>query len=163
VADFHKPAFELEHKQEPRKMKKIHFNHLTFKNWTSVLMLISLVFILIGSFEIIEFEYKRTNKILASIGFFIQATYYSKMFWYKNYVEWNKQGMNIKINRLISKSITFKNVAKLELHNSNLKIIQKSGSDKIFEIHNIASTDLEKLVKIITQNSGIESTEFSTN
>lgn len=144
-------------------MKKIHFNHLTFKNWTSVLMLISLVFILMGSFEIIDFEYKRTNKILASIGFFIQAAYYSKMFWYKNYVEWNKLGMNIKINRLISKSIKFENVKKLELDTTNLKIIQKSGSDKIFEIHDIASTDLEKLMKIIAQNSGIESTDFSRN
>jgi hypothetical protein len=144
-------------------MKKIHFNHLTFKNWTSLLMLISLVFILIGSFEIIDFEYKRTNKILASIGFFTQALYFSKMFWYKNYVEWNKLGMNIKINSLISKSITFKNVEKIELDSSNLKIIQKSGNDKIFEIHDIANTDLEKLAKIITQNSGIESTEFFTN
>lgn len=144
-------------------MKKIHFNHMTFKNWTSLLMLISLVFILMGSFEIIDFEYKRTNKILTSIGFFIQAAYYSKMFWYKNYVEWNKRGMNIKINRIISKSITFENVENIELDISHLKIIQKSGSDKIFEIHNIASTDLEKLVKIITQNSGIETTEFSTN
>jgi hypothetical protein len=116
-----------------------------------------------GSFEIIDFEYKRTNKILVSIGSFIQAAYYSKMFWYKNYVEWNKRGMNIKINRLISKSIKFENVKKLELDNTNLKIIQKSGSDKIFEIHNIASNDLEKLVKIIAQNSGIESTYFSRN
>jgi hypothetical protein len=72
-------------------------------------------------------------------------------------------GMNIKINRLISKSITFKNVEKIVLDNTNLKIIQKSGSDKTFEIHDIASTDLEKLVKIITQNSGIQSTDFSQN
>lgn len=144
-------------------MKKIHFNHLTFKNWTSLLMIISLVLILVGSFEIIDFEYKRTNKILASIGFFIQTLYFSKMFWYKNYVEWNKLGMNIKINSLISKSLTFKNVEKLELDITNLKIIQKSGREKTFEIHNIASNDLEKLVKIIEQNSGIESTEFSTN
>lgn len=144
-------------------MKKIHFNHLTFKNWTSLLMIISLVLILVGSFEIIDFEYKRTNKILASIGFFIQTIYFSKMFWYKNYVEWNKLGMNIKINSLISKSLTFKNVEKLELDITNLKIIQKSGREKTFEIHNIASNDLEKLVKIIEQNSGIESTEFSTN
>ena len=126
-------------------------------------MIISLVLILVGSFEIIDFEYKRTNKILASIGFFIQTLYFSKMFWYKNYVEWNKLGMNIKINSLISKSLTFKNVEKLELDITNLKIIQKSGREKTFEIHNIASNDLEKLVKIIEQNSGIESTEFSTN
>ena len=144
-------------------MKKIHFNHLTFKNWTSLLMLISLVFILMGSFEIIEFEYKRTNKILASIGFFVQAAYYSKMFWYKNYVEWNELGINIKLNRFFSKSVSFKNVEKIELDTSNLKIIQKSGSDKIFEIHDIDSTYLEKLVKIITQNSEIKSAEFCRN
>lgn len=54
-------------------MKKIHFNQLTFKNWTSILLLISLVFIIIGSFEIIDFEYKKTNKILASIGFLSQV------------------------------------------------------------------------------------------
>ncbi|WP_426064561.1 hypothetical protein [Flavobacterium sp. DSP2-3-1] len=136
-------------------MKKIHFNHLTFKNWTSLLMIISLVLILVGSFEIIDFEYKRTNKILASIGFFTQALYFSKMFWYKNYVEWNKLGMNIKINRIISKSIKFDNVKKLEVDNYNFKIIQKCGREKIFEIHNIESNDLEKLLKIIKQNSGI--------
>ncbi|WP_426095546.1 hypothetical protein [Flavobacterium sp. DSR2-3-3] len=136
-------------------MKKIHFNHLTFKNWTSLLMIISLVLILIGSFEIIDFEYKRTNKILASIGFFTQALYFSKMFWYKNYVEWNKLGMNIKINRIISKSIKFDNVKKLEVDNYNFKIIQKCGREKIFEIHNIDSNDLEKLLKIIKQNSEI--------
>jgi hypothetical protein len=116
-----------------------------------------------GSFEVLEFEYKKTNKILASIGFFIQAAYYSKMFWYKNYVEWNKLGMNIKINRLITKSIKFENVKKIELDTINLKIIQQSGRDKTFEINNITSTDLEKLVKLIKQNSGIESTKFSKN
>ena len=118
-------------------------------------MIISLVLILIGSFEIIDFEYKRTNKILASIGFFTQALYFSKMFWYKNYVEWNKLGMNIKINRIISKSIKFDNVKKLEVDNYNFKIIQKCGREKIFEIHNIESNDLEKLLKIIKQNSEI--------
>ena len=51
--------------------------------------------------------------------------------------------MNIKINRIISKSLTFKNVEKLELDITNLKIIQKSGREKTFEIHNIDSNDLE--------------------
>ena len=41
----------------------------------------------IGTFEIIDFECIKTNKILASIGFSIKTIYYSKMFWYKNYVE----------------------------------------------------------------------------
>ncbi|TDE07695.1 hypothetical protein [Flavobacterium sandaracinum] len=139
-------------------MKKIHFNHLTFKKWTSLLMVLSIVCILIGGFEIFEFEYKRTNRMLASIGYLCQAIYYSKMFWFKNYVEWNKLGMNIKLNSFLSKSITFENVEKLELDNNTLKIIQKSGRNKIFEIDDVPRNDLEKLIAIIQQNSGIEST-----
>jgi hypothetical protein len=94
-------------------------------------------------------------KFWLSLVFFTQALYISKMFWHKNYIEWNELGINIKINRFFSKSVSFKNVEKIELDTSNLKIIQKSGSDKIFEIHDIDSTYLEKLVKIITQNSEI--------
>ena len=65
--------------------------------------------------------------------------------------------MNLKINRIIAKSIKFTDVQKLELDKNNLIIIQKSGRKKIFEINNIEISDLEKLLKIIRPNSGIES------
>lgn len=144
-------------------MKKIHFNHLTFKKWTSLLMVLSLVCILIGGFEIFEFEYKRTNRMLASIGYLCQFIYFSQMFWYKNYVEWNALGINIKINRFISTAIKFEDVKIIALDNTTLKIIKQSGSEKTFEIHNIERSDLEQLVTILQQNSGIESTSFSRN
>ena len=144
-------------------MKKIHFNHLTFKKWTSLLMVLSLVCILIGGFEIFEFEYKRTNRMLASIGYLCQFIYFSQMFWYKNYVEWNALVINIKINRFISTAIKFEDVKIIALDNTTLKIIKQSGSEKTFEIHNIERSDLEQLVTILQQNSGIESTSFSRN
>lgn len=137
-------------------MKKIHFNQLKFKNWSSVLLIISLLFILFGSFEIIKFEYKKINRIITSLGFLLQVIFYSKMFFYKNYVEWNKTGMNIKINRFIAKSIEFDNLKTIELENKSLKIIEKTGREKKIEIYNIENNDIEKLIKIIKQNSGIE-------
>ncbi len=52
------------------------------------------------------------------------------MFWYKNYMEWNALGMNIKINRFISTAIIFENVKIIALDNTTLKIIKQSGSKK---------------------------------
>jgi hypothetical protein len=93
---------------------------------------------------------------LTGLGFLFQVLFYSKMFWYKNYVEWNKIGMNIKLNTFIGKSIEFDNVKDVEIENENLKIIKKSGIGKVFNIHKVAITDVEKLIKIIKQNSDIE-------
>ncbi len=138
-------------------MKRIHFNSLKFKNWTSVLLIISLLFIVFGSFEIIEFGYKKTNRILIILGFLFQALFYSKMFWYKNFVEWNKIGMNIKLNKFIGKSIEFDFVKKVELKNENLIITEKSGREILFNINNVEIKDIEKLIKLIKQNSAIES------
>ena len=144
-------------------MKKIHFNQLKFKKWSSILLIISLIFILFGSFEIIDFGYEKTNRIITSLGFLIQVIFYSKKFFYKNYVEWNKIGMNIRLNKFIGKSIEFDNIKKIELEKNSLKIIEKSGLEKKFEIQNIEDNDVEKLIKIIKQNSGIETNGFSTN
>ncbi len=138
-------------------MKRIHFNSLKFKNWTSVLLIISLLFIVFGSFEIIEFGYKKTNRILIILGFLFQALFYSKMFWYKNYVEWNKIGMNIKLNKFIGKSIEFDFVKKVELENENLIITEKSGREILFNINNVEIKDVEKLVELIKLNSAIKS------
>ncbi len=138
-------------------MKRIHFNSLKFKNWTSVLLIISLLFIVFGSFEIIEFGYKKTNRILIILGFLFQALFYSKMFWYKNYVEWNKIGMNIKLNKFIGKSIEFDFVKKVELENEYLIITEKSGREILFNINNVEIKDVEKLVELIKLNSAIKS------
>ena len=138
-------------------MKRIHFNPLKFKNWTSVLLIISLLFIVFGSFEIIDFGYTKTNRILTGLGFLFQVLFYSKMFWYKNYVEWNKIGMNIKLNKFIGKSIEFNFVKKVELENENLIITEKSGREILFNINNVEIKDVEKLIELIKQNSAIKS------
>ncbi len=50
------------------------------------MIILSLVFIITGGFELIEFENPKVNKIISAIGFFIQVIYFSRLFWYKNTV-----------------------------------------------------------------------------
>jgi hypothetical protein len=67
------------------------------------------------------------NKKVSALGYILTAIYYSKMFWYGNYVEWNKLGMNIKLNKWISKFVSFDEISDVVLTASTLTIIEKSG------------------------------------
>merc|ERR1712169_148126 len=107
------------------KMKKIHFDNM--KNWIWIAILIlSLIFILSGTFEFMEFENPKINKRISAVGFFLQVIYFSKMFWYKNYVQWNKKGAVIRINSFTSKSLSFDEINKTELNDKKL-IITKTN------------------------------------
>ena len=88
------------------EMKKIHFDNM--KNWIWITILIlSLILILIGGLELFEFENPKLNKGLSASGFFLQVIYYGKMFWHKNYVQWNKKGAVMRINSWSGKSLNF--------------------------------------------------------
>jgi hypothetical protein len=75
------------------------------------------------------------------------------MFWFSNYVEWNKLGMNIKLNKWISKSISFDEVSEVLLTDSTLTIIEKSGFKKIFQANLVSPIVADKLVTILRENA----------
>lgn len=105
--------------------KKIQFDNMN--NWIWIVILIlSLIFILIGSFELIEFENPKLNKSISAIGFFLQVIYFSKMFWYKNYVQWNKKGVVVRINSFMGKTLRFDEIKKTELIEKKLIITKEN-------------------------------------
>ena len=68
-------------------MKRIKFDNLQ-TNWLFIsLILISIFCIIFGFFEIIEFENPKINKRISAIGYLSQAIFFSRMFWFKNYVK----------------------------------------------------------------------------
>ena len=132
--------------------KKIHFDNM--KNWIWIAILIlSLIFILTGTFELFEFENPKLNKRISAIGFFLQVIYYSKMFWYKNYVQWNKKGANIRVNSFLGKSLSFDQIKKTELIEKKLIITKENGNTITFDLNEIAESDTQKLNEIIVNNT----------
>ena len=91
-------------------MKRIKFDNLQY-NWFFIsLMVLSLICIILGTFEIIEFENQKINKGIRAFGFFSQFLFYSRMFFYKNYVQWNKRGLFLRINSFWGKTISFEDI-----------------------------------------------------
>ena len=134
-------------------MKRIHFDSLS-KNWFLITILIlSIIFLLVGIFEFIPFENPKINKGISGIGFLLQALFFSRMFWYKNYVEWNKKGATIRINSFLGKSKMFENIKKTELDDQKLVITQRNGKIFTFDLKEIAESDSQKLNEIIIKNT----------
>jgi len=134
------------------KTKKIHFDNIRNSIWIAILIL-SLFFILAGAFELIEFENPKLNKRISAIGFFLQVIYFSKMFWYKNYVQWNKKGAVIRINSWSAKSLNFDQIKKTELVESKLIITKDNGNKVTFNLNEIAESDSQKLNELILKNT----------
>ena len=133
-------------------MKRIHFDNM--KNWIWILIsILSIVLILIGSFELIEFKNSKIIKRIGAIGFMLFAINSSKMFWYKNYVQWNKKGALIKINSLLGKSLSFIQVQSTLLNDNELIVIKKNGAKVRFDLNTIAASDRQKLNDIFLKNT----------
>jgi len=133
-------------------MKKIHFDNLGKNRYWIIIILLSLILIFIEELPI-EFENPKVYKYLRVSGFLLQVVYWSKLFWFKNTVQWNKKGAEIRINSFMGKSLSFDQIKKTEL-NENKLIITKTGGEIItFDLNEIEESDTQKLNEIIAKNT----------
>lgn len=75
------------------------------------------------------------------------------MFWYKNYMHWNKQRSVIRINSFISKSLSFDQIKTTELTQEKLIITKNNGDRMTFDLNKIVGSDTQKLNQIIVENT----------
>ena len=92
-------------------MQKIYFQHLGFKGnlFESFLIILSSIIVILNLFYLSE-EHQDLPRIVRLIFLLPSLTFiyiFSKIFWYKNILQWNKKGMNIKINCRWPKNIRF--------------------------------------------------------
>ena len=130
-------------------MKRIHFENLSW-NWTRIaLLILASSCLLVGYGLISNYE----NGLLTSLGFVILIIMLSKRFWYKNYVEYNRFGIVIKLNLLTDRTIKFNEIDTIKIKDD--KLIMKLNSERKFEfkITDIDSSDLNKLLRILIENS----------
>lgn len=132
-------------------MKRIKFDNLQH-NWFQIsLVLICLLCIIFGFFEIIQFQNPSINKGISAIGYLILTIYYSRMFWYTNYVQWNKKGIVIRIKPFFGKSISFKSIERTKLENNTLTVYKYDGNSYDFNMKDIDENDSKKLNDLINQ------------
>ncbi|ERM81988.1 hypothetical protein P872_07480 [Rhodonellum psychrophilum GCM71 = DSM 17998] len=134
-------------------MKKIKFDDLSY-NWYFIsIILLSSILLSIGYFELIAFENPKSYKYFTASGHFIQIILLGRMFWFKNYVQWNKKGIGIRIKTFIGKSIAFDDIRNTKIEGKILTIYKYNGKSYDFDIKEIEESDVKKLYDIINQYS----------
>ena len=113
-------------------MKKIYFNNiLNFrKNW-----ILKSIFLMGSSCILFGFFYSTMNEVepvwvkrMKSVGFLLFSIYFINTVIRKNYVQWNKTGMTVKINNyFLEKRISFNDVLFFEFSNGILTINKSNG------------------------------------
>jgi hypothetical protein len=134
-------------------MKRIHFDHLGKGNYWITLMILSLIFVIIGIIEPFEFENDKIYKYISITGFFLQALYFSKLFWYKNTVQWNNKGIVIRIKSFFGKSLRFDEIKATEMNGETLTLIKTDGKTITLDLNEFSESDTQKLNEIIEKNT----------
>ena len=117
------------------------------------ILILSIIFLLFGIFELIPFENPEINQNIRAVGFLLQTIYFSRMFWFKNYIQWNKKGAVIKINSFRSKSLSFNEITTTEINDEKLVVTTINEKVTTFNLRNIIKSDFQRLNDIIVSNS----------
>lgn len=134
-------------------MKRIHFDNLTKNKYWIIIMILALIFILVGIFQPFEIKNPKIYKYLYVTGFLLQTIYWSKLFWFKNTIQWNKKGAVIRINSFMGESVSFNEIKKNELDEKKLTITKNNGEILRFDLNEIVDSDTQKLNEIIIKNT----------
>lgn len=133
-------------------MKKIYFDDMKNKVWIAIL-LFALVLILIGGFKVFEFKDPKVNNWISAAGFMLHILYFSRIFWHRNVVQWNKKGVYLRVNSYAGKSLKFNQIKNTELANNKLIVTKINNKKLIFNLNNIEDADTQKLNEIFITNT----------
>jgi hypothetical protein len=133
-------------------MKRIRFNK--FNDWKNgVLLILTIICMFSGTFEIFGETKTEWNKVLAIIGYLGMVIYFGRMSFGKYYVGWNKVGITIRIRSFLGKSFNFKDVKSTDLQNGILTVVKKNGKKIELDLSEIEENDVEKITEILIENT----------
>lgn len=138
-------------------MKKIKFQNLNSKNnilWISV-MVLGVIFMFMETFDLYTFENPKISKFIYFLLFLSLSIYHSRLFWFKNVVQWNKKGLTARINNFWGVNTIFENIQTIIFRENEFVISEFNGNRKTINLKNIDLESKKKLEQILKTNVDI--------
>ena len=132
-------------------MEKIQFDNLQSKR-VSILMILAAIFILVGVFKPFNLFSAEIYKWMSFLGFLLQIILFSRMFWFKNYVQWNKRGIVIKIDSWFGfgESLKFNDIKSINFEETTIELTLFGGRRKrIINVSHIVLADRQQLQQLL--------------
>lgn len=135
-------------------MEKIYFDHLRWNNpWNILLVFAFILAILsIGGHYYWSFKARYLNIFLLAIHSLL-VLYFSRLYWYKNTIQWNQKTCVIQIKpyRFIGKAIPFARIKAVEKKGAILYLTLTKSKMIAFDLNHIRAVDQERLFHLLIE------------
>lgn len=133
-------------------MEKIYFDRLRWKNPWNVLPVLAFFFIFlsIGGYYYWAFESKILNIFLLAIHSLL-VLYFSRLYWYKNTIQWNRKACVIRIKpyRFIGKTLYFNQIKSIQKKENVLYATLLDNKMIHFDLTQIRIADQNRLFHLL--------------
>lgn len=133
-------------------MKKIEFYELSLAGnpITGVLIVCAGFFPLLSLFDVFDFMGEQNVKLITAVCYLIIAYHLAfRQFLYRNHVQWNKRGMNIRVNEFWAKSFSFSRIREVIYAENEYTVVTALGSRKTINLEGIDGESKSKLLNIL--------------
>lgn len=133
-------------------MKPIKFHELSFRSnpLSGVLIICAGLFPALSLFDLFDFMGERNVKLITALSYLVLTFQLgARQFFYRNYVQWNKRGINIRVNDFWGKNFPFHNIRDIIYAEEEFTIITVIGSRKTIDLAGIDGVSKSKLLAIL--------------
>lgn len=136
-------------------MKPIKFEELSVSG-KNIIWIILLVFCglfpFLNLFDLFTFLEPTTLKRVNAACFLTLAIYHLRPFMHRNYVQWNKRGITIRVNSLLGTNFSFENVKNIVYAEDRYTVYTYSGGrPKVIDLEGIEPGSKERLLGVLQQ------------
>lgn len=135
-------------------MKKIKF--LNINSRCNFLVLFILVVAVVANslmgLEFITFENPQVQKILSVVTYSLIALYLSQIFWYKNVIQYNKNGFTARINAVWGINKKYEDIIKIEVLENKINLTEYNGNISSIDINKIEESSKIQLLEFLNSN-----------
>lgn len=135
--------------------KRIYFEELKPGLWL-VVMLVAFVLILVallGMMEIVTIE-EKTASLFLTAGCLIQGIFFLRIFLYKNYVQYNRKGIMLRLQQNKSLSFRFSEVKNLRREAPHSIRIERDRKEPVtLDLSHVEEADIARLANLLEQRT----------
>ena len=130
--------------------KKLHFDNLGKQKYWKYILIICTAMIFAGLFKPDQSINNEIYRYLFIVGLVVPILYLSRIFWYRNMIQWNNKGVIIRLDAE-TKSVKFENIKRIKNVDNHIIITVNDDNEIRFDLTAFDQKDVLKLVHILRE------------
>ena len=133
-------------------MKKLHFDNLGKQKYWKYILILCTAMIFAGLFKPDQSINNEIYRYLFIVGLVVPILYLSRIFWYRNMIQWNNKGVIIRLDA-VTKSIKYEKIKRVKNVDNQIIITDIKDNEIGFDLTAFDKKDVQRLMQIIKEKA----------